>query len=276
MIHPAEFYNKTKAIVFSTLNKDGNLAAYKMLDNYRSKLQLPSWYGLKAELDFYTKNKTTSLLDPVFDYGIKCDFVGNFDGVNNCRLDITTNLDFKKLETYDKIQKQDDRKYKIVVMDKNSGEIADVFDLNFPLDKTGEGRTFEVALFMPSDSKDGELKYNFYQKIITIGSSQPDEDFELKAISTDWYIEDFDFYNSQLANNETTDYKKKIESHAIMGAKVLSKSTSTNIVACGQSFYNVTNPKDGEGEWLTKIYWKHPVIENYLDDIISTDIAREL
>lgn len=277
MGHPADDYNKTKSIVFSILNRDGVLAAFKMLDNYRTKLPTASWYGLKAELDFYTKNKSKFTLDPVFDYGIKCDFVGNFDGTNNCRLDITTNIDFKKLETYDPIQKRDDRKYKIVVMDKDSGEIADVFDLNFPIDKSGNGRIFEIALFMPSDSKGGELKYDFYQKIITLGSSQPDEDFKLKTISTDWYLEDFDYYGSMLLDDDKgLDFEKEIKTHAIKGAKVLSKSTNSNIVACGQSYYNVTNPKDGDGEWVTKIHWKHPVISNYLDNIICTDIAGEI
>jgi len=150
MPHPAETYNRIKGIVFSIFNRDGELAAYKTLENNRTNLPLPSWYGLKAELDFYSKNKTKFTLDPVFDYGIKCDFVGNFDGINNCRLDITTNLDYKKLETYDSIQRQDDRKYKVVVMDKNTGEIADIFDMNFPIDESGDGRVFEVALFMPS------------------------------------------------------------------------------------------------------------------------------
>ncbi|RKR84304.1 hypothetical protein BDD43_4536 [Mucilaginibacter gracilis] len=276
MSHPADYYNKTKNIVFSVLNRDGEAAAYKMLENYRNKLPLPSWYGLKAELDFYSKNKSKYTLDPILDYGIKCDFTGNFDGVNNCRLDITTNLNFKKLEDYEPIQKKDNRKYKIVVMDKDSGEIADIFDLNFPLDKTGNGRTFEIALFMPSDGEDGVLKYDFYQQIVSIGSSQPDEDFELKTVSTDWYIEDFEYYISMLADDRNVNIGKEITSHAIMSAKTLSKSTESNIVACAQSFYEISNPSTGDGDWVTKIYWKHPVIANYLDDVIYTDIAGNI
>ena len=79
-----------------------------------------------------------------------------------------------------------------------------------------------------------------------------------------------------LVGEEKADLGKEIEKHAINGAKVLDKSTNSNIVACGQSVYEVTNPMDGDGEWVTKIYWKHPVIENYLDDIIWTDIAGEI
>lgn len=274
MSHPADYYNKVKGIVFSILNRDGVLEAYKMLDNYRQKLVLPSWYGLKAELDFYTKNKDKFILDPTFDYGIKCDFSGNIDGANNCRIDVTTNLDFKRLEDYEQIQQKDNRKYKIVVMDKETGEIADIFDLNFPIDESGNGRLFEMALFMPSDSKDGVLKYDFYQQIVKIGSSNPEFDLSLKEVSTDWYLPDFEYMISNLPDD--VDVSKEIAFHAICGAKALDKSSNSNIVACAQQYYNITDPRNGEGEWLTRIYWKHPVISNYLDDIIYSDISNEL
>jgi hypothetical protein len=273
MTHPAELYNKVKAIVFGTFNNSGLLAAYKMLDNYRAKLPLPSWYGLKAELDFYTKNKNKFILDPTFDYGIKCDFTGNIDGINNCRIDITTNIDFKKLETYEPIQKKDNRKYKIVVMDKDNGEIADIFDLNFPFDESGDGRIFEIALFMPSEANDNGLKYDFYQKIISISSSNPESEFELKDISTEWYMPDFEYLISNLPDD--VDILKEINEHAICGAKLLDKSINSNIVACGQRYYEITDPRDGTGDWVTKLYWKHPVIENYLDDIIQVDLSSE-
>lgn len=274
MSHPADYYNKVKGIVYSILNRDGVLEAYKMLDNYRQKLVLPSWYGLKAELDFYTKNKDKFILDPTFDYGIKCDFSGNIDGVNNCRIDVTTNLNFKKLEDYESIQQKDNRKYKIVVMDKETGEIADIFDLNFPMDESGEGRLFEIALFMPSDSNDDGLKYDFYQQIIKIGSSNPELDLSLKEFSTDWYLPDFEHMISNLPDDANV--TNEINTHAICGAKALDKSSKSNIVACTQRYYNITDPRNGDGEWVTKIYWKHPVISNYLDNIIYSDISNEV
>jgi len=270
-MHPADLYNQVKGIVFSILNRDGDLAAYKALDNSQSKLPLNAWYGLKAELDFYTKYKDKYTLDPIFDYGIKCDFTGNIEGDNNCRVDITTNLNFKKLEQYDAIQRKDKRKYKIVVMDKLSGEIADVFDLNFPIDSSGDGRLFEIALFVPSSSGKDGLKYDFYQEIIQIGSSDPEYDAILKHTCTDWYMPDFEYMLSNLPQEVAL--QKEINDYAVSSAKVLDKSTDSNIVACGQRFYNVTDPHTGEGEWITKLYWKHPVIENYLDDHLETDFS---
>lgn len=271
-MHEADLYNKVKAIVFSTLNKDGDLQAYKMLENYHTKLPVQSWYGLKAELDFYTRYKDKYTLDPTFDYGIKCDFSGNIDGDNNCRIDITTNLDYKKLEHYDAIQRKDNRKYKIVVMDKVSGEIADVFDLNFPIDSSGEGRIFEVALFMPSSSGKDGLKYDFYQNIIRLSSSDPAFDSSLKDTCTDWYMPDFEYMLSELPDD--VNVQKEILNYAVTNSKVLDKSTNSNIVACGQRYYDVFDPRTGDGEWITKLYWKHPVIENYLDDKIDVDLTE--
>lgn len=277
MPHQANIYNQAKAIVFSILNKSGITSAYKKLDEFYNSMPITSWYGLKAELDFYIKNKDIYTLDPIFDFGIKCDFVGNIDGINNCRFDVTTNIEFKKLETYDPIQRQDKRKYKIVVMDKDNGSIIEIFDLNFPPDTSGDGRLLDVALFMPSTVTEEGFKYDFYQQIVSIGSSSPDTDFSLKCISTDWYLEDFEHLNSIILNElHNNNYNKEIESHAIMGANVLSKSTNCNIVACGQRFYYKAKGKDIEGDWVTKIYWKHPVIENFLDDIIWEDIAHSI
>lgn len=271
-MHPADLYNKAKAIVFSMLNKDGDLQAYKTLEDWRKTLPITSWYGLKAELDFYTRYKDKYTLDPTFDYGIKCDFSGNIDGDNNCRIDITTNLDYKKLEQYDAIQRKDKRKYKIVVMDKEKGEIADVFDLNFPIDSSGEGRLFEVAIFMPSSVGEDGLKYDFYQDIVRVSTSDPEYDSHLKETCTDWYIPDFDYMISNLPENSNVG--KEIKDYSISNSKVLDKSTNSNIVACGQRYYDIIDPHTGEGDWITKFYWKHPVIENYLDDYLEVDLSR--
>jgi len=271
-MHPAELYNKIKAIVFSVLNRDGVIPAYHMLEKNRSQLPLPSWYGLKAELDFYTNYKDKYTLDPTLDYGIKCDFTGNIDGDNNCRIDITTNLDYKKLEDYDAIQRKDNRKYKIVVMDKESGEIADIFDLNFPIDESGDGRIFDVALFMPSSSGNDGMKYDFYQNIIEVSSSDPASDSNLKNTCTDWYMPDFEYMISNLP--EEVDFDKEILEYAVSSSKVLDRSTNSNIMACAQRYYDVIDPRTGDGEWITKIYWKHPVIENYLEDFIDSDLSE--
>lgn len=120
--HPATVYNRVKSIVFSRLNRDGIAETYKFLDSQRgTTLPIPAWFGLKAELDFYTGYKDVYTLDPTLDFGIKCDFVGDIDGCERCRIDVTTNINFKRYKEYESIQQKDHRKYKIVLMNKNNG-----------------------------------------------------------------------------------------------------------------------------------------------------------
>lgn len=46
-----------------------------------------------------------------------------------------------------------------------------------------------------------------------------------------------------------------------------------DLAACGQRYYDITDPRNGEGDWITKLYWKHPVIENYQDNHIGAELA---
>lgn len=272
--HPATVYNRVKSIVFSRLNRDGIAEAYKFLDSQRgTTLPIPAWFGLKAELDFYTGYKDVYTLDPTLDFGIKCDFVGDIDGCERCRIDVTTNINFKRYKEYESIQQKDHRKYKIVLMNKDNGKIEDVFDLNFIPDNFG-GRLFDVALFMPMEyGHDGDPKYNYYQRILTI-SSTTQTIIEEKEIVTDWYIpdiltkksdiyEEYEGYDDDSGIEETILKKDLAET-----AKFLSKSTDYNIVACAQTSRIIINPHTCEEEERTQIYWKHPVIQDMIDDII--------
>lgn len=105
LIHPAETYNKVKGIVFSIFARDGYEAALKSIEKNRWQLDTRGYTGLKAEVSFFHRNMESLQLTPAWDYGIKCDFSGMFDG-RMCRFDVTTNLDVKKLSDYESIQKK--------------------------------------------------------------------------------------------------------------------------------------------------------------------------
>ena len=273
MAHPAEKYNKVKNVTFSLLNKNGVVAAYKYLNSQMSELPLHAWYGLKAELDFYTKYKTNYSLTPSLDYGIKCDFSGMIDEGQLCRIDVTTNIEYKKLKDYDPIQKKDGMLYKIVVMNKDTGKIEDIFDLNFPPDNHG-GKLFDVALFMPMDyNGHGEPRYNPYQRIVTISSKTGNVICE-KALVTDWYLPDIHTKMSEIYEAyDDYDGNEDIEGDELRGylceaAKLLTKTTDLNIVACGQTNREIIDPRTCEDEEVTRIYWKHPVVKDWIDDVV--------
>ncbi len=274
MANDAELFNKVKDITFSLLNRDGTLKAYSYLESQKNVLPDKAWWGLKGELDFYVGYKYKYSLTPSLDYGIKCDFVGMIEKGQMCRIDVTTNINFKKLKDYDPIQQRDKMLYKIVVMDKESGKIDDIFDLNFLPDDHG-GKLFDVALFMPTDYNDhGDPRNNPYQRIVTV-SSTTGLIVEEKEIVTDWYLQDIhsmmaDLYecyedydgDEDLAGKELGDYLED-------SAKLLSKTTELNIVACGQTNREIIDPRTCEDEEVTRIYWKHPVIEDWMGDIIE-------
>jgi len=281
MENPAEIYNTCKAKLFSLYNSRGDVHAFNYLDACKKELVLPAWTGLKAELLFYHNYRKTFTLDPLWDYGIKADFTGDIDGCNHCRIDVTTNIRYKHLRDYQPIQQKDNRMYKIAIMNPQTGLLEDIVDLNFPFNPTGDGRLFDIALFMPADyNSHGECRYNYYQKIVTVNSAWPDEGYELKDICTDAYIPDIQTFLSDMyeahADDEEFDGKQELENYLCSTAQYLSKTTGRNIVACAQSKYEITDPRDGDGDYVTRIYWKHPIIADELGDIIDTDIASEI
>ena len=263
MVNEAELYNKVKKITFSLLNKDGEKKAYNYLECKKSVLPIKAWKGLKAELDFYVGYKNKYCLTPSLDYGIKCDFTGTIEKGQMCRIDVTTNINCKKLKDYDPILQRDKMIYKIVVMNE-TGKLDDIFDLNFLPDDHG-GKLFDVALFMPTDyNSQGDPRNNPYQRIVTV-SSATGLIVEEKEIVTDWYLQEYYEDNDVEEDLVSKELGKYLED----SAKLLSKTTELNIVACGQTNREIIDPRTCEDEEITRIYWKHPVIEELIGDIIE-------
>jgi len=125
MAHPAQLYNTIKDKAFAVLHRDGKVKAYHYLDGQKITLPIKAWYGLKAELDFFTGYQREFPLTPSLDYGIKCDFSG-FLNNTPCRIDVTTNINFKQLKDYEELQNSSGIPYKIVVMNKETGKMEDV------------------------------------------------------------------------------------------------------------------------------------------------------
>lgn len=271
MQNAASYYNQVRHHVFSTYNKLGAEKAYECLYGYKPHMLYPTWIGLKAELDFYTKHKDEYTLDISADCGNKCDFIGNIEGLNNCRIDVTTNIDYKHLSDYEPIQKRDHRMYKIVIMDMDNGEIKDIVDLNFAFSRNG-GRLFDIVLFMPQDyNSHEEPRYNFYQRILTVDSNNPSEIVEEHKPVTEWYLPDIHTVLGDMIDAGVENPEIELNTYLVDAAKVLTKTTGRNIVACGQAVRKM-HPITEEDEIFTQLYWRHPVINNHLDEIIWNEI----
>lgn len=271
MENSASIYNQIRHHVFSTYNKYDLDIAYACLFKYEDKLGLKAITGLVAELEFYHRYKKELTLDLSLDAGNKCDFIGNIEGENNCRIDVTTNIDFKQLDEYEPIQKKEDRLYKIVIVDKDNGEIKDIVDLNFPFSQNG-GRLFDIAIFEPQDfTFHGAPRNNPWQRIITVDSNNPALFVTNEEIMTDWYLPDIQSELSDMYAAEVTNLEEKLELYLVDTAKLLSKSTNRNIVACGQ-LVKKNNGQTDEEEVYTKLYWRHPVVTSHLDEVIWGEI----
>lgn len=173
MQNSASYFNHVRHHVFSTYNKYGAEKVYVCLDSYKPHMLYLTWIGLKAELDFFSKHEEEYGLEISAGCGNKCDFFGNIEGLKLCRIDVTTNIDYKHLEDYELLQKKGDKMYKIVIMDNDNGEIKDIVDLNFPFSQNG-GRLLDIANFMLQDySSHGEPRSNPWQRIMTVDSYDP-------------------------------------------------------------------------------------------------------
>jgi len=59
----------------------------------------------------------------------------------------------------------------------------------------------------------------------------------------------------------------------VYSARILSKSTGLNIVACGSPHISYLDPRTCEDElYDTILLWRHPVIEDYLPDLLDIDL----
>ena len=130
----------------------------------------------------------------------------------------------------------------------------------------------DIALFMPQEcNSHGEPRNNPWQRILTVDSYDPTTFNKEVDIVTDWYLPDIHTELGDLHDAEIPDPENQLENYLIDSTKLLSKTTGRNIVACGQlvgRFNSVTE----EDDYFTQLYWRHPVVENYLDEVIYDEI----
>ncbi len=118
-----ELFNKARKHAFSVLNKyeDYEKSKFFLRDPRYTKLSPASKSGLLAELLFYFKYKKDLRLTPALDCGDKTDFIGEIEN-HLSRIDVTTNLRYKKSKDYQDFI-QDDWAFWLVNVDIKSDPI---------------------------------------------------------------------------------------------------------------------------------------------------------
>lgn len=265
----AQVYNEKRRIVMSKMTTDP-ATARQWLDNYKNTLGPQGYAGLKAELEFFDQYSKTYHLTPALDVGDATDFTGEIDGRLN-RIDVTTNIDFKKLSTYEPFQ-TDDYRYRIAVWDGSAFELVDI---NFPFCQVcGEGRILPTGMLLCENYDDeGNSRWSNDQALVMICSGCGE--YEVADTITTPFLYDFTHWYAVLneakqeakdAGEEPVDIETEVRDYASAALRYLRQSFGQYLVAVGGRHYEVTNPANADGLWLYRLEHVLPLAQDHLQD----------
>ena len=274
--HPAAIYNEKRRILFSNFHKDLS-ETYSWLESYRSSgtLSHHACLGLKAELTFYEQHQKEFQLVVAGDVGDHTDFAGQVDG-RIIRFDVTTNLDVKKLDDYEPFQRGG-AAYKIAVMDRETFDLKDVVDINFPFcNECGDGRIFDVAFLLGVNAHEGVGIPGDHDQIHGQLCPVCCELREVSRVNTH-FLPDFETYVEELdqavQDNYQIDVQGELNTYACDALRYLKKFFKAPLVAIGSESYRITDPKNGDGYWCTSFRQVTPLVNEHL--AMDIDYALE-
>lgn len=261
MENAASIYNKARHHALSLLNKNYSVSTIGSLIKRKYELAQNAFIGLLAELKFYSQYRTKYQLSAALDCGDKADFIGLIDG-KIARIDVTTNLHYKKLDDYNTPIDNSGLNYYLAHMDYKSGNLIDIVSLNVPCtykDKE-HGRLVDLAILHgPDYDKDGCCRYNPYQELLTVDT------IDCRIVNRrrveDWYIEDMNTFISNIPDEMDDQIDQIIDNYGFEVARFLNKTYNVNILGCIAYEYHVLTP-DGDGDYGYYLRWLHPLLVN--------------
>lgn len=286
-----EEFNRIRRILYSTFHKgeEGQESAFQYLEYYKNKLKKEAYIGLKAELNFYKKHKKEFSLKVAADVGDHTDFAGIL-GEEHFSFDVTTNVNYKKLNDYEPLQREFDEKYKIAIVNQD-GELKELIDINFPFcPECQEGRLIEAAIFLPENyNAQGDCLWTNDQVLLGIcNNCQYFEEYD--RISThflwDFATEIRNAYETyqyrmdklqSIDNKITLEQEKIILEHSRRVLPYLNKKFGKPLMALGSPTYNVTDFRTCDGYHCTKIYWRKnlKLLDGYILDEYEVDLLHD-
>lgn len=232
-MHPAAIYNEKRRIIFSTYHSKGLEEASQYLEGYRSTLGNTGYTGLKAELEFYSKHQREYSLTVAGDMGEHADFAGNI-GNKPVRFDITTNVKYKELKTYEKFLCEG-YDYRIAILDNANWEIIDVLELSFPkCDSCGDSFSFPLAITHPMNyNRHGDPLWHSDQDII--GFCPACCAIEEKEKIYNSPIKSFSELHSDLYELPENELITHIKAEFRSSVKYLSKESGLNLIGIAEN-----------------------------------------
>jgi hypothetical protein len=279
--HPAESYNRIRRIVLSAYNRDpSKLHEYESwVEKYRAKGELDQshYIGMLAELRFLAGNERRFALTPCLDVGDGADFTGSVDG-QHCRIDVTTNIDYKNLKKYEPLQLRG-HYYKIAICDRDTGGLLDIVDVNFPFcAECNTGRMFLVGVLLKDNFNDkGESRWTNDQALVQVCAECVHRS-ELQRISTP-FMYDFSQYREHLAeeraNIRSAEADLAVQAYAVEVRRYLRRAFDAPLFGVGGIDYVVTNPRDGDGEQRICFEHRDRLVSDYLRHCYRWDSSNE-
>jgi hypothetical protein len=265
--HPAEIYNEKRRIVFSTFNKDPDLAR-TYLEKYRPAIGDRGYADLNAELTFFEWHRSDFQLVPALDAGDATDFPAVIDG-KMYRIDVTTNLDYKRLDRYEPLQAQGEV-YKIAVYNGSSFELVDV---NFPFCRVCRtGRVLPTAALLGENyNAAGESQWSHDQLLVEICGACGDYTVVNRETSFGFFDFPYWYHELKLAAQEAQDFGEppvdvagEVNSYAANAMRYLARRFDRMLAGVGGPHYQITDPHHGDGYWEYHFELMLPLVESSL------------
>ncbi|QSR22114.1 hypothetical protein [Hyphomonas sp. KY3] len=275
--NPAEVYNEKRRIIFAQIQKDPAVAK-TWLEGYRDTLGPAGYAGLKAEVAFFEQYHKDLNLVVAADIGDATDFVGVVDGAMH-RIDVTTNVAFKRLASYEPLQLKG-ALYKVAVFDQGR---FDLVDINFPFcEHCKSGRILPTAVLLEENhNRHGDSQWSNDQLLVNICSACGE--VEVADRITTPFLYDFQSLYRDLneAKHEAEDFgetpidvRAEAGAYARRASRYLSDFFGTRLVAIGGKSYEITNPRDGDGYWAVRFEDQLPLVQEHLQDNYPWDLTH--
>ena len=267
--HPGDIFTKIRRHMFSIYekqNKLGNIieylqGIYTFHEGTRS--------GLDAELSFYHQYLEEYQLEPLLDAGVKADFGGLKDG-KLTNFDVTSNLDCKTIEEYTEVRDKRSREYEIALWKDNQ---ITFFPLKFPKCRTCGGVAHNILYLGDSNSK---VYWNYSTGQVVLQYCENCGDYT--RVDTHYEIVN-SIKNMQktmyenLGNRYTKlDIEKSIINRSIELLNYFEHISENLFSAICEIESNYDSALDEE--FISgKVYWKHPLAENVIENVIEEDYS---
>lgn len=268
--HPADIFTDIRRHMFALYEKQsepGNIIEYlQKTYGFHSGIKT----GLEAELSFYHQYYDEFQLEPLLDAGVKADFGGMKDG-KLTNFDVTSNLDSKTIEEYSEVRERKSREYEIVLWKDN--EIS-LYPLKFPKCQICDGVAHDILYLGDSNSSiywncsTGQVVLRYCESCGDYTQMQTHYEIVHSIKNMRLYMEDN--LEGRFTNS---DIEKSIQDRSIELINYF-EHISNNLFSSICEIESIKyNPVIDEEFIAGRVYWKHPLAEKVIEDIIEENYS---